>query len=110
PKAQRDFLTGFAAEAHALPLLKISEPVVETGIYDSAVGTALVLANFTYQPIESLTIELPVRNKIRSVSSLEHGAIRFETMPASGEWLAEGYSSMIRFQIPLTLDDLILLK
>src|SRR6185436_17318963 len=42
PAKQRQSLTRFANEAGAAPLVKLSEPVVEAGMYEAPAGTALV--------------------------------------------------------------------
>src|SRR5258706_394702 len=42
PAAQRSALTRYAAEAGAAPLVKLSHPAVEAGIYDAPVGSALI--------------------------------------------------------------------
>ena len=38
-------------------LVELSHPVVEAGIFVSPKGTALVLANFTYEPIQGLEVD-----------------------------------------------------
>ena len=38
------------------------------GAYDAPAGTALVLANFTYRPIEALTVRLPLTKPLRGVA------------------------------------------
>ena len=54
PAAQREFINLEAARAKAPRLVELSHQVVEAGLYDAKAGTALVLANFTYQPIKNL--------------------------------------------------------
>jgi hypothetical protein len=60
------------------PAVQLSHPVVEAGLYESAAGAALVLANFTYQPIGRLEISLTLPFAPRVVRSAEHGALPFE--------------------------------
>jgi len=110
PRADREFLTHYAMESGSQPLLTLSQPVIEAGIYDHPSGTALVLANFTYDPIQHLTVELPTSRKVTAVSSVEHGELRFETSPAPKPWRSDGFRQMVRFEVPLGFDDLILLK
>ncbi len=110
PAPQRRALTRYAAEANAVPLVKLSEPVVETGIYEAVQGTALVLANFTYAPIGSLTVEVPMRRKVAQVKSLEHGPLKFEAGRASPKWREEGFNSTVRFALPLGIDDMVLIE
>ena len=61
--------------------MRLSEPVVEAGIYDSPAGSALVLANFTYAPIPSLAVEFPTRAPISTVKSFAHGELPVATVP-----------------------------
>jgi hypothetical protein len=130
PAANRRALTRYAEEAGAAPLVQLvltpklkpgtytqsqiqqivnqAHPIVESGIYDAMTGSALVLANFTYQPIEALRVEMPVRQRIASVKSLEHGALKFELVPAVGAWKEEGYEWAVRFEVKLGIDDLMI--
>ncbi|HMC26261.1 MAG TPA: beta-galactosidase trimerization domain-containing protein, partial [Verrucomicrobiae bacterium] len=109
PQAHRHAITRYAMEAGAAPLAKLSEPVVETGIFDAPAGTALILANFTYTPIKSLQIELPLRKNPATVKSLEHGPVEFDTARAPSLLRKEGYDWIARFNLPLVLDDLLLI-
>jgi len=110
PIADRALLTRYAGQAGAAPLVKLSEPVVEAGVYDAAEGSALLLANFTYEPIKTLTIELPMRKAVAAVKSLEHGPLKFTTARARAPWRDEGYTTVVRFSEPLGLDDLVLIE
>jgi hypothetical protein len=87
----------------------LSEPVVEAGVYDAAEGTALVFANFTYEPVAALRVEVPTRTPVAAVTSASRGAIPFETVAAPPHWAQEGYPHVQRFTIPLGMDDVILL-
>ena len=77
--------------------MRLSEPVVEAGIYDSPAGSALVLANFTYTPIPSLAVEFPTRAPIGTVKSFAHGELPVATVPAPSPWKEEGYTHLHRF-------------
>jgi hypothetical protein len=110
PLADRTLLTRYAAQAGAAPLVTLSDPVVEAGIYDTLDASALVLANFTYEPIKTLTVEVPMRKAVIGVKSLEHGPLKFTTMRAQRPWRDEGYASVVRFSEPLGLDDLVLIE
>ena len=109
PESHRHAITSAAHDAGAAPLVKLSRKVVETGIYDAAGGSALVLANFTYEPIAALEVEMPSRGVPAAVRSLAHGSLPFKAVPAPEPWRAEGWTEMIRFTLPLEFDDLILL-
>ena len=110
PANYRAVLTHYAADAGAAPLVKLSHPVVEAGIYDAPAGTALILANFTYEPIKTLTVELPTRAAIHEIQSLEHGKLPFETHPAPAPWREEGFPHVQRFTLPLGDDDVVLVR
>ena len=76
PAVQRGFINSLARQT--VPrLVESSRPVVETGVYDSEAGTALVLANFTYEPIRGLKIALRIPKPVKSVRSVESGPLRF---------------------------------
>lgn len=91
-------------------LVELSEPVVEAGGYDAPAGIALVLANFTYRPIEALTARVPLAKLVQGVRSVEHGALRFTEEPASPALRRQGYNSVAAFTTRLELDDVILLE
>jgi hypothetical protein len=110
PLSYRAALTRYAAEAGAAPLVNLSHPVVEAGIYDAPTGTALILANFTYEPIKSLTVELPTRGPIKEIQSLEHGKLPFQSQPAPAPWRDEGFTQVQRFTLPLGNDDVVLAR
>jgi hypothetical protein len=110
PPAFRRLLTQFAAEANAPRLVELSEPVVEAGAYDSPEGTALILVNFTYQPISSLRIEIPASRAVTAVTSCRQGSVPFENVLPTTAWKNDGYKSTCRFAVPLDLDDVIVLK
>src|SRR4051812_12326949 len=109
PASGRKTITRYANQSGALPLVHLSEPVVEAGIFESPAGTALVLANFTYKRIEALKVSVPTRARIESVKSLESGDLKFETVPAPPQWTAEGYNYLQDFTLPLGDDDLVLI-
>jgi hypothetical protein len=110
PAKQREAITHFAKDAGAAPLVKLSEPVIEAGIYEAPSGAALVLANFTYQPLASLKVELPMRGDVKSVKSLEYGELQFETNQAPSSWQKDGFKKLVRFSLPLGDDDLVILE
>ncbi len=110
PANERQVLTRFANEAGAARLVNLSEAVVEAGIYEAPTGTALVLANFTYKPVDSLKVEIPMRNEVAAVKSLEHGPVKFETGAASASQQADGFRYVVRFTMPLGDDDLVVFE
>jgi hypothetical protein len=78
PVSQRQFINSIARASGAPRLVELSHPVVEAGVYESPRGVALVLANFTYQPIPRLEIRLPVKRAPHHVRSLEKGPLPFK--------------------------------
>jgi hypothetical protein len=96
PAGQRRWINGVVRERRTPRLVELSHPVVEAGVYDAPGGTALVLANFTYQPIEALQVRLMTPKPVRSVHSCEKGELKFTT---------EG--GMVSFTLPLGLNDIV---
>src|SRR5438445_10431969 len=66
PLAQRRLLTGLVAVCGVVRLIELSHPVVEAGVYDAAAGTALILANFTYRPIDASPYGCRWRTRMKS--------------------------------------------
>ena len=66
PPTQRRVLNGLATARGVPRLVELSHPVVEAGVYDASAGTALVLGNFTYQPIDKLSVRMPMAKRIQS--------------------------------------------
>lgn len=110
PPAQRRILTRLAAARGVPRLVELSQPVVEAGVYDAPAGTALVLANFTYRPIEALTARVPLAKPVQTVRSVEHGALRLTEEQASPALRRQGYNSVTVFTTRLELNDVILLE
>ena len=73
PDDLRAQINAAARQRGVARLAELSHAVVETGVYETDSGTALVLANFTYQPIDELQVCLPVPHAVTSVRSVEHG-------------------------------------
>lgn len=107
PATHRRTINAWADRAGAPPLVELSHPVVEAGVYDADAGTALVLANFTYKPIKSLEIVLPVDRRIRSVRSVEHGNLPFTVEESKGEG---PHQWKIRCQVDLGITDILLFQ
>jgi hypothetical protein len=110
PPVQRRVLTGLAASRGVARLAELSHPVVEAGLYDAPAGTALVLANFTYRPIERLTVRVPLAKPVQVVRSADHGRLEFTAEPASAALRQQGYSWVAVFTTRLGLNDIILLE
>lgn len=105
PTAQRRFINA-TAHAAAAPAVKLSSPVVEAGVYDSPQGTALVLGNFTYEPLPTLSVSLGVKAKPRTVKACTAGAaIPFTATPGNSEWPWK-----VDFVLPLGHSEVVLVE
>ena len=107
---QRRIVTGLAAARGVPRLVELSQPAVEAGVYDAPAGTVLVLANFTYRPIEALTVRIPLAKPVRSVRSVERGLLPFTEELASPALRGQGHGSVAVFTTRLGLNDLILIE
>ncbi|MCH5377202.1 MAG: hypothetical protein JJ992_24835, partial [Planctomycetes bacterium] len=106
PADLRGVINGMAGRRGIARLAELSHAVVETGVYDADSGTAVVLANFTYQPIEKLEVRLSLRRAVKTVRSVEQGALRFETEAPDHD----GGAWHVRFVLPLGLNDIVLVE
>jgi hypothetical protein len=85
--------------------VELSHAVVEAGVYDAPKGSALVLANFTYQPIQALHVRLPVAGQPKSVRSVTHGKLSFVVSPPT-----KTQPQSIEFSLSLGLNDIVLIE
>lgn len=109
PVLQGDFIA--AAAARVPRLVQLSHPVVEAGIFDASAGSALVLANFTYEPIKELKVELTLPKAIKSIrSTSRQSGISFQSKASTPEQRTAGYPVTVTFTTPLDLNDIILCK
>ncbi len=83
PAEIRSLINRNARQRGAQRLVELSHAVVEAGVYDAPGGTALVLANFTYEPIRELRIRLSVPRPVNRVRSLERGPLQFSAEKTS---------------------------
>lgn len=83
------------------PAASADVPVVETDFLSGANGSAVVLANYTYQPIKQLNVDvkLPAGVKIKQAVSTQGNPVQIQQT-------AEG----IRLILPLNSVDIVLLK
>jgi len=110
PQPQRQFINTTARVSGAPRLVELSHPVVEAGVFDSPAGTALVLANFTYEPIPHLEVRLPMKRLPRQVRSLEKGVLKFTSERAARRLASEGYEQIVHCSVALGLNDIVLLE
>lgn len=110
PAAQCRFINDIARASSAPQLVELSHPVVEAGVFESSKGTALVLANFTYERIPQPEIGLPVKRTPTRVRSLEKGPLKFATARAPRHVAAQGYPRMVRCTVALGLNEVVLFE
>lgn len=101
PPLQRSIINGLARRAKIIRPVELSAPVVETGLYDSPAGMALVLANFAYEPIPTLKVLVRNARGVKSVFSVEaNKSLPYQLEP----------DGTLRFTVPLKWNDLVLLR
>ncbi len=96
-----------ASLSRASRLVELSHPVIEAGVYDADAGTALVLANFTYEPIHKLEVALRTPKRIKSVRSVSKGRIAFSQEKAGA---AGGNAHQVKCEVELGLNDILLFE
>ena len=88
--------------AKVAPVLKTDVPVVEASLLTGSAGSAIVLVNYTYQPINSLTIDVKLARAVKQVISTQGSNVQLQTTRLS--------SAHTRLKLPLKSVDIILLK
>lgn len=107
PAAQRNFINGVARSCGAARVVELSHPVVEAGVFDTSEGSALVLANFSYEPIDRLEIRLPLKKIPGRVRSIERGPLKFNIELASAALRSHGYDRVARCEMALGWNDIV---
>ena len=105
PPEHRRFINHAAIGLAVRRVAELSCPVVECGVYDSPRGSALVLANFTYEPIRALQVRLTLPGPVQKIRSLQHGTLPFTTEETSEH---PEHRIAVSFQLPLGLTDIVL--
>ena len=85
--------------ANISPVAASDVPVVETNLLTGTNGSAVVLANYTYRPIGSLTIDIKLSGSVNQAASIEGSKIEMLKTKDG-----------VRLRLPLKLTDIILLK
>ena len=85
----------------------LSHPVVEAGVYDAEAGTALVLANFTYEPIRGLGAAVRLPRPCRAVRSVEKGPLEFRLADTAD---GSGRPHEVTVTLDLGLTDIVLFE
>lgn len=95
----RDIINLALEAGKIVPVAKANVPVVETNLLAGNAGSVIVLVNYTYQPIKSLTIELPSVKPFKQAISIEGKKVKVERS-----------NGKVRLHLPLDWTDMILLK
>jgi hypothetical protein len=103
----RRLINAPAGQSGATRLVELSHPVIEAGVYDADAGTALALANFTYEPIQKLEVTLQTPKRIKSVRSVSKGKLDFSQEKAGS---AAGNAHQVKCEIELGLNDILLFE
>jgi hypothetical protein len=79
--------------------VEASEPMVETPLLCSSVGLAVTVLNWNNEPINSLDLTIRVPFRVKSVTSVIHGPLRFDRKP-----------QVIRVSLPVMSADVVVIK
>lgn len=82
------------------PIIKTNVPVVETSLLEGVNGAAIVLANYTYQPINLLQIDVKIKQPIKTATSVEGKTVK----------ILKQTNGRITLELPLEWTDIIILK
>jgi len=76
-----------------------SEPMVEAPILCSSSGAAVTVLNWNNDTIDNLGLTIRVRFRVKSVSSVTHGPLKFDAEPQT-----------IRVSLPIKSTDIVVIK
>lgn len=96
----REIIKNVLERAKLSPVIETNTPVVEADLLEGANGSAIVLSNYTYQPIGSLQIDVKLTKPFRQAVSTEGVRVKTSKLP-------DGRTRLI---LPLNWTDIILLK
>ena len=82
-----------------VPAVAANVPVVETNLLSGDAGSVIVLANYTYQPIKSLIIDIPAVKPFKKAVSIEGKRVKVEKL-----------NGHIRLSLPLDWTEMIILQ
>ncbi len=82
------------------PIIKSDTPVVETNLLSGSQGSAIVLANYTYQPIKSLKLDVKIDKPVKNAISVEGKRVK----------ILKQSKGVLSLELPLDWTDIILLK
>jgi hypothetical protein len=82
------------------PAIEANVPVVETNLLTGNEGSVIVLANYTYQPIKDLMIDVQISKPFKQAVSIEGKIVKVQKLE----------NGKVRLQLPLDWTDMIILK
>jgi len=98
PAGPRELVKLALDAAKATPAARCDVPVVEASLLAGDKGCAVVLANFTYRPIEALTVDVTLPRPVTRATSSEGVEVTMEPTPDG-----------VRLRLPLAWTDIVLL-
>lgn len=98
PALPRQLVRQALAAASVKGVAQADAPVVETGLLTGPKGSVLVLANYTYEPIKELHVDLRLSHPVTQAVSTE--GVRVTSKPIPGG---------LRLSLPLDWTDMVLL-
>src|SRR6185436_4544565 len=110
PATQRRVINSVVRSSAAPRLVELSHPVVEAGVFETSTGVALMLGNFTYEPIAHLEIGLPVAQAPKQVRSVEKGPLRFTVERVPQRLGKPSYGKVVRCSVALGINDVLLFE
>jgi hypothetical protein len=99
PESPRRLIQLALDAGHLTPVAQSNRPVVESSLLSGPGGSVLLLANYTYQPIDSLAVDLKLDEPFTRATSTEGVEVRLERT-ATG----------VRLRLPLEWTDVVLLE
>ncbi|MCD6362361.1 MAG: hypothetical protein J7M38_16000 [Armatimonadetes bacterium] len=99
PEQPRRIISWVLERAGVTPVVTTDVPVVEASLLSGGEGSVVVVSNFTYEPIESLTVTVRGGGDVSSARSVEHGQLQLERIEGG-----------VRFRMPLDWTDLVVLQ
>lgn len=99
PEAPRRIVAWALQQAGVTPVVSTDVPVVEASLLRGGKGAVVLLANFTYQPIPSLTVTIRGAGNVSSARSVEHGDIALGRIDGG-----------VQVQLPLDWTDILVLR
>jgi hypothetical protein len=82
------------------PVIRTNVPIVETNLLEGTEGSAIVLANYTYQPIKSLQIDVKISKPIKTAISVEGKSVK----------IIKQADGRVTLELPLEWTDIIILR